>query len=345
MLTLRGARGLRPTTIASSRKARGWVCRGSGLWMNNFPTKAEAARKSHKKSKTKKNKAGKQTWNVLQNPGSTDMKPRETADTPARKIFEKADQPYKNVLVIPETGKVLLLKNSNYRVSLSIKPDLSQLRPMLCICAIVAVPGLKRGVILDPSCLDSIQQCDRTGIRSLSDSQVKVPGAIALHLCIGEIHTRLDFGLVTEFIVADLLGIMCTKMFIKLMYPAERKIVLYHCTPVPVLNLHEAGSLNRNDTSDRNLELSWCFALFVKRTRCEQKYITTVRYVLLSVMRETIVLVHTQATGLINLHSDEMMAKTHARMTVNGIVNVCPGPAFYITIVIFGRVEVSLPKD
>lgn len=61
-------------------------------------------------------------------------------------------------------------------------------------------------------------------------------------------------------------------------------------------------------------------------------------------MCETPVLVSTQAAGLIKVILREKVAKSHARMTAKGIMDIYPGRSFHITVTNFGKIDVHLPK-
>lgn len=52
-------------------------------------------------------------------------------DTSAKKVDKKPNEPHLYVLAFPETGKVLLFKNKNYRVSVSIDLKSSQIHSLL----------------------------------------------------------------------------------------------------------------------------------------------------------------------------------------------------------------------
>lgn len=84
--------------------------------------------------------------------------------------------------------------------------------------------------------------------------------------------------------------------------------------------------------------------LLVTLTRSEPKYTTIFRQELLKEMCETLILVFTQASGLIEVLSLENVAKNHACKTVRGIMDVYSEHSFCITVANSGKIDVKLPK-
>lgn len=87
-----------------------------------------------------------------QYPASAAKKTEEAVETPAKKADKKTpDEPYKDVLAFPDTGKVSLFKKKGYHFSVSIDMNLSRMRPLLCLFDTGASPGLIRAEVLDPA--------------------------------------------------------------------------------------------------------------------------------------------------------------------------------------------------
>lgn len=78
------------------------------------------------------------------------------------------DEPYKDVLVFPETRKVSLFKNSNYQVSVSIAIHSSWMRQIICVLDSGMGANVIRPDPLDPTWLDSIRQENMPNIRCAS---------------------------------------------------------------------------------------------------------------------------------------------------------------------------------
>lgn len=104
--------------------------------------------------------------------------------------------------------------------------------------------------------------------------------------------------------------------------------------------VHEINSEADKNASDIRQSNYQDLAPLVTPTTCDRKYITVTRQVALKEIHETLVLVSTQAAGLIEIIPHENVAKTHACVTAKGIVDVYPGRPFYITIANFGNADV-----
>lgn len=79
-------------------------------------------------------------------------------------------------------------------------------------------------------------------ISIVSDTKLKVSGTIALHLRKGESRPRVNLGVVNKPGLAVPRATTCTDRFIKLIRPAERKIVPNHSQRVSILMVHDAKS-------------------------------------------------------------------------------------------------------
>lgn len=122
-------------------------------------------------------------------------------DTATKKTSKKPDEPYKEMLEFPETGKVSLCQDTNYQVSVSIGPKSSRMRPIVCEFDTGTGPNLIRADILDNYCPDSIRKYNMPDMGSSSNTRLKVSETIILHPLIGEAHTRVNFGIVGELVV------------------------------------------------------------------------------------------------------------------------------------------------
>lgn len=78
--------------------------------------------------------------------------------------------------------------------------------------------------------------------------------------------------------------------------------------------------------------------------RDEPIYITAAIQVVMKAIRETSVLVSTQAVGLIKRAPHEKVVKIYACMTATRIVGVYPGPPTYVKFSNVHKVDVHLPK-
>lgn len=63
-------------------------------------------------------------------------------------------------------------------------------------------------------------------IKSVSDTKLKVSGTINFHLRMGKSRMRLNFGVVNELVVPVILRTTYIDRLVKLIYTAERRIVL-----------------------------------------------------------------------------------------------------------------------
>lgn len=118
-------------------------------------------------------------------------------------------------------------------------------------------------------------------------------------------------------------------------------------TPAPlvrVLMVHEAQSAVESGQSDVCQSHAKDFEMNVKQIESEPKNITVVRQVELKAICETLVLVCTQATSLIDVTINENVAKTHSGMTPEKILYVYRRCSFHINISNFGKVDVSVPS-
>lgn len=113
------------------------------------------------------------------------------------------------------------------------------MRSITCVFDTGASPNLIRAVS-DPGWLDSIRQCDIPDIRSTPGTKLEVSETITLHLCMGELLTSVNYGVIKALEVPVFLGTTYIYRFIKSIHPAEREIVPYHSLPVPILMLKEA---------------------------------------------------------------------------------------------------------
>lgn len=114
----------------------------------------------------------------------------------------------------------------------------------------------------------------------------------------------------------------------------------YHSRSVAILMLHVAGSVADNYKSDSRPQLEENLSLSVKPSRYRSKYITGPLQVVLREICETPFLISTQATELTALIPNEKVARNHACMTANVIMDVYLNRPFYITITNFGNSDV-----
>lgn len=82
---------------------------------------------------------------------------------------KKPDEPCKNVLVFSETDEVSLFKNTNYKVSVSVGLNSSQLRPIVFVLDTAESLRHIKADDLNPSWLDSINHHNIQDIRSAFD--------------------------------------------------------------------------------------------------------------------------------------------------------------------------------
>lgn len=111
------------------------------------------------------------------------------------------DELYKAVLAFSETGEVVLFRNKNYQVSVSIGMNSSQMRHTICVFDNSAGPNLIRAKVLDLIWLDSIRQRDMPDIRTTSHRKLELSATIILHLPMGGSRTRVNFGVVNELVM------------------------------------------------------------------------------------------------------------------------------------------------
>lgn len=109
--------------------------------------------------------------------------------------------------------------------------------------------------------------------------------------------------------------------------------------------VQEAGSAAENDKSDTLQKVTERLALLVTPIRCDSKYITVARQVVLKVLCETPVLISTQVAGVREAIPQENVNKNHACMTAKGFMDINPGRLFNITIATFDKIDVNLHKE
>lgn len=66
----------------------------------------------------------------------------------------------------------------------------------------------------------------------------------------GEVHSRVTFGTVNKLVVPELLETTYIDRFIKLIDPAERKIIPHHSRSVLILMVHDALSKDKGHNSN-----------------------------------------------------------------------------------------------
>lgn len=125
------------------------------------------------------------------------------------------------------TGKISLFKSKNYKVTVSIEINSSDMRPIVRDFDTGAFPQLIRAEVLDQSWLDNISQCDMLEIRNAFKMKLFVSRATTLYPHMGESYTRVTFGVVDEFAVSAVFGTVFIDSFIKLIHPGERMILSY----------------------------------------------------------------------------------------------------------------------
>lgn len=84
--------------------------------------------------------------------------------------------------------------------------------------------------------------------------------------------------------------------------------------------------------------------LLVAPVSSEHKYIKAARQVVVKVMRETPVLLYTQAASLVEIILNENVTSNHACMAPKRNMHAYPDRPFYLTVASFRKTNVYLPK-
>lgn len=128
---------------------------------NEHSMRTATVRNPDTKKTKKKVKAGKQIQDQVQYSAVSELTIQKATQIPAKEDNKKkTDEQYKEALTFPETDGVMLFKNKNYKVPVSIGINLSRMLPTVCLFEIGAGPNLIRAYVLDPSWLETITQCD-----------------------------------------------------------------------------------------------------------------------------------------------------------------------------------------
>lgn len=131
------------------------------------------------------------------------------------------------MLDLPETGEVLLFNNEDYKVSVALAVNSSYMPTAICSFGTEADVSLFKANMIDQSWLHNISHCNRLEIESSYNSKLKVSGPIIPRVGMGKVCTHVTFGLAEKLISSMLLEIMFISWFLKIMYLAKWKIVLY----------------------------------------------------------------------------------------------------------------------
>lgn len=145
---------------------------------------------------------------------------QEVVEAAAKKVEKnQPDEPYKNVLKFITIGKLLLFKNENYQISVSIELISKQMCPTICA--------------LDSGTGSDLFQADRSGLKnicrrvildtcSVSDFKTKVTGTMKVHLLTDESRIWVGFGVENESVALTHLGTIYIGRFVKLVNSSER---------------------------------------------------------------------------------------------------------------------------
>lgn len=109
-----------------------------------------------------------------------------------------------------------------------------------------------------------------------------------------ESRTRVNSGVVSRVVASLLLETTYIDMATKSIHLAEREIVPYNPSPLPILEVHETESKAEVDESDSCQEVTEGSALSEKLTGRDPNYITFARQGVLREMCEKPVLVSTK---------------------------------------------------
>lgn len=139
-----------------------------------YRLKARTVRKPGKKHKAKNVKAAKEIRESVQYTVNSYNAMQKTGEALVRNIEkDNLDEPYSDVVVIPEIGIISLFKNNAYQILMSVGHYSSQMRRAVPVFQTGAGFNLIRANVSNPTWLKSIHQCDMRDICSASDTRVK----------------------------------------------------------------------------------------------------------------------------------------------------------------------------
>lgn len=127
----------------------------------------------------------------------------------------------------------------------------------------------------------------------------------------GEAHNRVKFGMVGELLGHMLLRKAFIDRFVKTIHPAERIIVVQHCSLISILSVHEEWSKAKKNKSENRQEEDKRLALLMKNIKGKLYYITVPRQAVLKEMCDISVLVSAKADGRIKVSFHGNITKSH----------------------------------
>lgn len=137
-------------------------------------------------------------------------------------IKKQQDEPYQKILAFSEMGELSLFENKNYKVSVSIRLNLSLMHLVVSFFDANAHRKCIQANVLSHSWLESIRESGLPEIRSVADTKLRVSRTTTLHLCMGEYCTIVNLDVVKELIIPVLLAKTFIDRSIKLI-PGQKK--------------------------------------------------------------------------------------------------------------------------
>lgn len=132
-------------------------------------------------------------------------------------------------------------------------------------------------------------------LKSTTSNFFCVFGIISLHIMTGDWRLRVDFGVVRNPAAPIILGTTFIHWFVKGIFPAENKVILYNTKPVPTMML--TMTISKDGQGDNKQKES---ILLVQSKKVSSQQIQVVRQARLSTISQYAQSVNTEESDLVD---------------------------------------------
>lgn len=261
-----------------------------------------------------------------------------------------------------ENETVQLFKSRNYKLSASLGMTSQTLHPLTVVLDTGAGPNLVDKRWLPSSWHDRIQPSPVANLSAAANQPIPVIGVILLHVRLGDLCTKVWFGVVERLVTPCLLGTSFSDRFIKAIFCMDRKVVPIHSRVVPILASGTATSpvCALNDTAkpdDPAPHVPPCpdsddvlndpdddIWTSLAPPQDPGVPVTAAKRQWIPPMTQAKLLVRSHASGLVSVRSGGRLAERKRIAMAHGVVDSLPSRPFYVLVANFENFPVLVPK-